>query len=255
MEAANTANVAQEVLNELHGYLNNSLSNASPAKDPKSSTILHVAAKAKYPQQRLLKMEPQAVYDSSTSLHQFQAQLSKNEEDINDGCLHAEIPYIKEPKSKIPEGSTDLRVALIEISPKSSENDDQSATASLNSMSEDESAKQECNDRAKKRLPAQETTRLHDIIGHEDAKLRIAELTLPLALPESILNSVFTGIRRLPTTILLTGPPGCGKVRSKLRYGPYSSALTSLTLDQACTSHCRRSCSRPHTSLAKRYPE
>lgn len=78
----------------------------------------------------------------------------------------------------------------------------------------DDNPKQESNE-ASKRL-ASEAPHLRDIIGHEEVKQRIAELTLPLFLPESILQSVFKGIRRLPTTILFHGPPGCGKVRTSI---------------------------------------
>jgi len=57
-----------------------------------------------------------------------------------------------------------------------------------------------------------EKTRFKDIIGHGAIKLRIEEMLLPLALPQSIASSVLTGIRALPASILLYGPPGCGKV-------------------------------------------
>lgn len=57
-----------------------------------------------------------------------------------------------------------------------------------------------------------EVTKLRDIIGHNDAKLRIQEVILPLVLPQEIVDSVLTGIRSVPASILLFGPPGCGKV-------------------------------------------
>jgi SpoVK/Ycf46/Vps4 family AAA+-type ATPase len=56
-----------------------------------------------------------------------------------------------------------------------------------------------------------ETTRFSDIIGHSDAKLRIDEILLPLALPSSLTDSVLRGIRSHPASILLFGPPGTGK--------------------------------------------
>jgi SpoVK/Ycf46/Vps4 family AAA+-type ATPase len=59
---------------------------------------------------------------------------------------------------------------------------------------------------------ARETTRLKDIIGHGAVKLRIDELILPLGLPAAVSDSVLTGIRSIPASILLHGPPGCGKV-------------------------------------------
>lgn len=60
-----------------------------------------------------------------------------------------------------------------------------------------------------------EKTRFKDIIGHGAVKLRLDELLLPLALPENITQTVLVGIRALPASILLYGPPGCGKVSGK----------------------------------------
>lgn len=59
-----------------------------------------------------------------------------------------------------------------------------------------------------------ETTRLRDIIGHAAVKLRIEEIILPLGLPFEVADSVLKGIRSIPVSILLHGPPGCGKVRN-----------------------------------------
>jgi AAA+ superfamily predicted ATPase len=59
-----------------------------------------------------------------------------------------------------------------------------------------------------------EQTRFADIIGHANAKLHMEELLLPLALPPEVAASIFTGARAMPASVLLYGPPGCGKVRS-----------------------------------------
>ena len=67
--------------------------------------------------------------------------------------------------------------------------------------------------RRKPDAPAQEKTRLKDIIGHGAVKLRIDEIILPLGLPAAVADSVLTGIRALPASILLHGPPGCGKTQ------------------------------------------
>jgi hypothetical protein len=58
-----------------------------------------------------------------------------------------------------------------------------------------------------------EQTRFADIIGHANAKLHMEELLLPLALPPEVAASIFTGARAMPASVLLYGPPGCGKVR------------------------------------------
>lgn len=60
-----------------------------------------------------------------------------------------------------------------------------------------------------------EKTRFKDIIGHGAVKLRLDELLLPLALPEQLTQTVLVGIRALPASILLYGPPGCGKVSQR----------------------------------------
>lgn len=57
------------------------------------------------------------------------------------------------------------------------------------------------------------TTRFSDIIGHGAVKLRIDEMLLPLALPSSLTNSILKGVRSLPASLLLYGPPGCGKTQ------------------------------------------
>ena len=57
------------------------------------------------------------------------------------------------------------------------------------------------------------TTRFSDIIGHGSVKVRIDEILLPLALPSNLTTSVLRGIRAMPASMLLYGPPGCGKVR------------------------------------------
>lgn len=54
--------------------------------------------------------------------------------------------------------------------------------------------------------------RFSDITGHASVKLRIDELILPLGLPSAVAESVLKGIRSIPASILLYGPPGCGKV-------------------------------------------
>ena len=47
-----------------------------------------------------------------------------------------------------------------------------------------------------------------DIIGHGNAKLRLEEALLPLALPPDLAATVLTGIRDAPASVLLHGPPG-----------------------------------------------
>lgn len=56
-------------------------------------------------------------------------------------------------------------------------------------------------------------TRFSDIIGHGSAKLRLDEMLLPLALPPSLAQNILTGVRSIPASILLYGPPGCGKTQ------------------------------------------
>ena len=73
------------------------------------------------------------------------------------------------------------------------------------------------------------STTFADIIGHGQAKLRLDEALLPLALPPDLTDSVLTGVRAAPASILLHGPPGCGK--SKLAQavaGESSSPLITV---------------------------
>ena len=55
-------------------------------------------------------------------------------------------------------------------------------------------------------------TSFDDVIGHEDVKLRMKQVLQPMLLPEHIVRRVFTGIRAGVSSLLLHGPPGCGKV-------------------------------------------
>ena len=63
------------------------------------------------------------------------------------------------------------------------------------------------------RIAKSPNVRFSDIIGHSAAKLRLDEALLPLALPPSLARSVLTGVRAAPASILLHGPPGCGKTQ------------------------------------------
>jgi SpoVK/Ycf46/Vps4 family AAA+-type ATPase len=68
-----------------------------------------------------------------------------------------------------------------------------------------------------------------DIIGHSQAKLRLDEALLPLALPQDIASSVLTGIRAAPASILLHGPPGCGKTKlAKAMAGEAQAVFLSI---------------------------
>mmetsp|Transcript_1249 Transcript_1249/g.2445 ORF Transcript_1249/g.2445 Transcript_1249/m.2445 type:complete len:672 (+) Transcript_1249:3-2018(+) len=68
-----------------------------------------------------------------------------------------------------------------------------------------------------------------DIIGHGQAKLRLDEALLPLALPPDLVDSVLTGIRAAPASILLHGPPGCGKTKlAKAVAGEAQAAFISI---------------------------
>lgn len=60
--------------------------------------------------------------------------------------------------------------------------------------------------------PHSVSTRFDDIIGHKVVKQRLNEVLLPLALPHELIQSVLTGIRSLSPSVLMFGPPGCGKV-------------------------------------------
>lgn len=65
----------------------------------------------------------------------------------------------------------------------------------------------------------EEASRLNDIIGHSALKTRVQEILLPLKLPLNVVSSVLKGIRSMPASILLYGPPGeLGRSRYNLSY-------------------------------------
>lgn len=135
-----------------------------------------------------------------------------------------------------------------------------SAASELDGASDEDSSR-------KRKLPecniCFEKTRFSDIIGHGAAKVRIEELLLPLALPPAVANAVLTGVRALPASLLLHGPPGCGKVGRLLLLRCVIVAVIArshahILLDQIGSCHCRRStsclsqcCSQRHSQQVR----
>ncbi|KAL9182029.1 hypothetical protein ACHAXT_012372 [Thalassiosira profunda] len=89
---------------------------------------------------------------------------------------------------------------------------DEGSRDPLNEVSTDDSSRQPRAD-AKKPPSPESVVRFRDIIGHSQAKLRLDEALLPLALPADLASTVLAGIRAAPASILLHGPPGCGKTQ------------------------------------------
>ena len=77
--------------------------------------------------------------------------------------------------------------------------------------------------------PSSNVVSFRDIIGHGQAKLRLDEALLPLALPPDLAESVLTGIRASPSSLLLHGPPGTGKTKlAKAVAGEAQAAFLSV---------------------------
>ena len=73
------------------------------------------------------------------------------------------------------------------------------------------------------------STKFSDIIGHGPVKLRLEEVLLPLALPPSLADSILTGVRSHSASILMYGPPGCGKTQlAKAVAGEAQAAFLSV---------------------------
>lgn len=166
-------------------------------------------------------VEPDTSYPHTSVSLQYNESKKDHSQEENDP-FRSHNPDSQEPVSPGDHATAERSLVSPDNNP-----DDLSTSHSLSN----ETSKQETEGDSSKR-PSPEETNLRDIIGHEEVKQRIAELTLPLLLPESVLQSVFKGIRRLPTTILLHGPPGCGKVRTH-EYSPgYERSLTQNILSR-----------------------
>lgn len=136
--------------------------------------------------------------------------------------------------------------STIEVDPATPYDDDR-AVASLTGTEQKEECERHQQPQRKRRKLRGETTRLKDIIGHASVKLRIDELILPLGLPAAIADSVLTGIRSIPASILLHGPPGCGKVSTMNGYTTcvmsieaFTHAYTLFLSDKVGSSNCGR---------------
>lgn len=144
---------------------------------------------------------------AQSPLHEhFLGEIHFNRKDEQEYCVACISPTMNEPvgnpdKSIGPETETEPEPVSLD-GPCGS-----SPTATEHSQEEEGP-----RPRKYRKLIAHEKTRLKDIIGHGAVKLRIDELLLPMGLPAAVANSVFTGIRSIPASILLHGPPGCGKV-------------------------------------------
>ena len=122
-----------------------------------------------------------------------------------------------------------------DFQPSSSQNYDPSAVSECEGK--DDGEESTINDFAKtdKSHPSQGyeappiNASFRDIIGHGQAKLRLDEALLPLALPPDLADSVLSGIRAAPASILLHGPPGCGKTKlAKAVAGEAQAAFISV---------------------------
>jgi len=96
-----------------------------------------------------------------------------------------------------------------------------SITTSITRTPVGDDDKTKCVDRS---LP-----RFSDIIGHSAVKLRLDEILLPLALPTALADSILVGVRSLSASVLLFGPPGCGKTQlAKAIAGEAEAAFLSV---------------------------
>ena len=84
---------------------------------------------------------------------------------------------------------------------------DDATTTNAGASSEPSSCKQDHDTTGSTKI------RFKDIIGHQSVKLRLDEVLLPIALPMNLSRTILKGVRSLPASILMYGPPGCGKVR------------------------------------------
>eukprot|EP00980_Cylindrotheca_fusiformis_P010113 scaffold2243_cov122-Cylindrotheca_fusiformis.AAC.29 len=103
------------------------------------------------------------------------------------------------------------------------------AGQTTNHASEEETATRQDLQRKMQRSATTVTTKFSDIIGHGHVKLRLEEVLLPLALPQQLADSILIGVRANTASILMYGPPGCGKTQlAKAVAGEAEAAFLSV---------------------------
>lgn len=156
--------------------------------------------------------------------HFAERKSSRDQSRAKDPAIHS--PTI----ATMTETNNDMHVQKQNMLPKptGTVNEDMYPAGSSTNQSFCERDSADTNPRKRKK-EVSTSIRFSDIIGHASVKLRIDELILPLGLPAAISHSILKGIRSIPTSILLYGPPGCGKVRPQLFYTCSVSNKRSLT--------------------------